>query len=428
MVSRMSADLAKPPPYEFHAGSLHIRKEDVWHRIDAWPEVRAFQRRPDAPDPAWAPNQPVFRLVLPYRRAAKREKVVIPDAQLELNLDVAPPNPPTRTTRGMLRKRAFDCFRFALPKPVARAVEPFPGHHYCLLQLLRRDPGLTDLLDASPALAFGLAVKAASDRANQPAGICELDLLLLSRLKQAELAEMLRFPNSKSALKFLSRIDPRALQPSVIEQLAIRLEAAPELPRTLSHVTGMLHAGVVGLLLDAEILSRCQPSLLREVGGDRRQLYRADTATLLEDILIMEEVLGRREQASFRSMARVRQAHDTLAMPYSQIQASYPGGELRFPRPPLPGIPRCIEPLCNPRDLQEEGAVQRHCVATYAQRVASGGWFIYRVLAPDRATLSICRGADGRWEIEQLNGKANAPVASRTHQIVRAWLERHDPA
>lgn len=62
-----------------------------------------------------------------------------------------------------------------------------------------------------------------------------------------------------------------------------------------------------------------------------------------------------------------------------------------FPRPPLPGENNCVVPLRSAADLIEEGRVQSNCVASYAKQVEHGGIFIYRVIFPERATVSIVR-------------------------------------
>jgi hypothetical protein len=50
---------------------------------------------------------------------------------------------------------------------------------------------------------------------------------------------------------------------------------------------------------------------------------------------------------------------------------------------------------------------------------------IYRVLQPERATLSLARRA-GRWHIDQLKGACNRPVRPDTRQAVLAWLAAED--
>ena len=64
-------------------------------------------------------------------------------------------------------------------------------------------------------------------------------------------------------------------------------------------------------------------------------------------------------------------------------------------------------------------------MATYAERVQRGGIFIYRVLRPERATLSIVRSPGGDWEIGELKRRSNAAVSPFTRQVVESWLDEY---
>ena len=95
-----------------------------------------------------------------------------------------------------------------------------------------------------------------------------------------------------------------------------------------------------------------------------------------------------------------------------------------FPRPPIPGTEDII-PLSNSEQLMEEGRNQVHCAPVYATLIRGGGIYIYKVLAPERATLSITKGAGGCWRIREIRGKNNAAVQPETVRHVQAWLDRY---
>ena len=94
---------------------------------------------------------------------------------------------------------------------------------------------------------------------------------------------------------------------------------------------------------------------------------------------------------------------------------------LHFPAPPVPGTADIVA-LTHVGQLLAEGRQQRNCVGSYGERVAVGKVFIYRVLAPERATLSLRPSAAGGYEVEQLLRACNQPVAPETAQAVRRWL------
>jgi hypothetical protein len=81
--------------------------------------------------------------------------------------------------------------------------------------------------------------------------------------------------------------------------------------------------------------------------------------------------------------------------------------------------------LRSPESLVEEGRLQHNCVAGYAPRVAEGDTYIYRIVRPQRATLSLVRWPGGDWRIGELFLAANYAVSAGTRQEVYRWLEAH---
>jgi hypothetical protein len=53
---------------------------------------------------------------------------------------------------------------------------------------------------------------------------------------------------------------------------------------------------------------------------------------------------------------------------------------------------------------------------------ARGASVVYRVLEPERATLSLIRTETGRWEIGELKASRNRPVSEQTQDLVEQWL------
>ena len=63
----------------------------------------------------------------------------------------------------------------------------------------------------------------------------------------------------------------------------------------------------------------------------------------------------------------------------------------------------------------------RHCAGTYAVSVARGVAYLYRVLAPERATLLLKRVEAG-WRIDEIRGFANRRVSKETGLAAARWL------
>lgn len=65
-----------------------------------------------------------------------------------------------------------------------------------------------------------------------------------------------------------------------------------------------------------------------------------------------------------------------------------------------------------------------HCVGAYHWQVETSRCAVYRVLFPERATLSLrWREEEHRWIIDQLVGRNNGPVSAETHRAVKHWLD-----
>jgi hypothetical protein len=96
-----------------------------------------------------------------------------------------------------------------------------------------------------------------------------------------------------------------------------------------------------------------------------------------------------------------------------------------FPPPPFPGTDT-IRPLTTPAELIEEGDLQHNCVGnrvTYEPYVRRGLCYIYRVLAPERATLSMISRGTVSWSIGELKTARNHTVSRETWRVVREWLD-----
>lgn len=97
-------------------------------------------------------------------------------------------------------------------------------------------------------------------------------------------------------------------------------------------------------------------------------------------------------------------------------------------RAPLPATANIV-PVLNVQELFEEGRQMHHCVSTRASECARGESFVFRVLAPQRATVEV-RISDGPcaiWDIWEMQGVCNSPVSDECWEAVEAWLDAAAP-
>jgi hypothetical protein len=96
-------------------------------------------------------------------------------------------------------------------------------------------------------------------------------------------------------------------------------------------------------------------------------------------------------------------------------------GTNRFPLPPFPGCAE-IMPVTTIEDLVREGDQMHNCVASYAERIFRGECCIYRVLAPERATLQVAMD-EGTLLLRQLKAACNKDPAESTKRFVTEWFQ-----
>lgn len=77
-----------------------------------------------------------------------------------------------------------------------------------------------------------------------------------------------------------------------------------------------------------------------------------------------------------------------------------------------------IIPLKSPADLAEEGAIQHHCVKSYAPDVARQRYAVFAINGSERLTLGV-RRTDNYWSVDQLKGPCNQEPKIDHHQYAQ---------
>lgn len=123
-----------------------------------------------------------------------------------------------------------------------------------------------------------------------------------------------------------------------------------------------------------------------------------------------------------RSFEEVFRLHDRWMMRLNE--AALEGDDAAdLPPPPIAGS-ETILPIQSSFQLRLEGRLMHHCVAAYGQRVRRGESYIYRVLAPERATLELSYRPQARaWSIAQLKLSHNRGPSQESWQHVTDWLK-----
>ena len=401
------------PGFRFKEGKLFVFTDDYGLSIDGWTELTAVRR--EASGGGWQSFVPRFRLLKP------RSSSVVDG----VNTDLGPKKVVGRTVHAEFeRVTAFRGFRHTLPPEVASACERFPGRQWRVLRLCSVGEEAVELVRSSPALGFALAHQAAL----RTDGV-ELSKALrkMAMAKQRAVLEWLEFPGTEASVRIFRKIPVESLDLDRLRKLRIAMRRTDVL-QLLAHVS-KINKGVQTLVSDPFLCEWVSPKFLEEVAGFGDEAVQLDAVNLLTDFVeLLPRLGGWLCPNTFESVQRLREVSHEATEEYCR-RAREKAERLAqppppFPPPPLPGT-EFIVPLTTSEQLQEEGREQSNCAGTFSDKVRSKDCYLYRVMQPERATLSIAKGSDGNWHIRQLKIKANQEARVDTAIEVETWLRRY---
>ncbi len=346
---------------------------------------------------------------------------------------VAPDAPPRRGARDFYRyrqlrlafpgddvarawnERACSLPDALLPVPdwaIEQAARLAPDRQWRILQFLNatRDPG-RDLCHSNLPLAFLLASRASGSRIRASEAVS---------WRQRRILGALGFPEQESAVRVLRRIDDRVLGTRLLAHVGSWL-SDPDCLRRLAHVPRI---GAAGLALHHwETLGWFDDRALAEVLG-------CDDAEILSALHVLVGLLGRLDElgcgppARISSAAQIPARTEELRGRLEQLEDLPAGSQL--PDPPIPGIPGAIEPLSSVYDVILEGERMHNCVGAYVRAAAERRVALYRVLQPQRATLSLV-SRRRRWRIDELRLAVNRTPSWECYASVEQWIRVNTP-
>lgn len=402
--------------YSFSCGTLHIDVPLAKARLRWRPEPKAEELKVGLR--RWQEFWPDYRLIHPADSSKN-----MPDHVVEI-----PESSPTPESAKQ-KAAAFEQFRSEVEEEIVRIVEPFGSHQWALMVLVRNEPWAKDLAVGNPTLAYALATSHLFR--GSPPEAAAVQARWYCHKKQRDLLEWLGFPGTEPVARLIRKISVGAASPSVLYRLRLALRADPRTVKLLAPLP-TINGAILELATIPKYLDLLTPGLLREMAAQSLEVSVVDRIhsglVVLEQIEFpramkpfasLRQVLRFREDAEKKFQAFLRrkeQAKREAALRAERERLrrweearlrSKKEAELRrlpFPPPPLRGTPDIL-PLASRELLEMEGREQNNCVAEHNMRVRRGGYYIYQVLAPERATLSIFRGRDGCWRRLELRIK-----------------------
>lgn len=308
-----------------------------------------------------------------------------------------------------------------IPEEVRRAVAAFPERHYSLVALCARCPGGLDLLRSTPALAmmlancwcFGRQVKRPLRSART-----------LLRKPQRDQLAWLGFRNpGKGVIRALRKVPVGCCSVQLLLYLRDALNNEQARAR-ISHLP-RLNRGVVLFVSDPNLLGHVSHAFLCELATLAREETRAHIGHDMRRWLTLFAPGNAAPDLHFNS---VHDFQNEYANAFELLFMS-DLSKLAFPEAPVPGAPGII-PIESPLDLVREGREQHHCIASYAETIARGGGYAYKIDLPgERATLFIEPESRDRkhWRLAECHGFANADVPTPLWLKLMEWIDTAQP-
>ena len=312
--------------------------------------------------------------------------------------------------------RAFQLFLSPIPADVRRAVGQFGERQWHVLSLVARCQGALELAASAPAVAFLLASPwVFASPVSKPLRLAQRLVLK----KRRHVLGYFGFPATQAAVNVFNKIAARSVSARQLLHLR-RCMSDSGVMKILAHLP-RLNASVLWMVTDERLRSRVSPRLMEAVISRQREDGRVRLAFLIRDSLDMAVICrpGWRFPI-LRSVEQIEEVHDELVAEMEQLGPEAVRN-VSLPKPPVPGTADII-PLDSAKELLEEGSEQHNCVGSYVNRVLDGHTFVYRMLAPERATLSIVRRGSG-WALSQIAATCNRAIGQAAWQVAKEWLE-----
>lgn len=312
--------------------------------------------------------------------------------------------------------QAYRLFYETIPKRVTQTISPVYERHWHLLALAARCPGAVDLIENNPALSFALASNWVFRRPVQKPIRAAKSLV---RRKQREILSWLNFPGTESTVRVFRKIPPSQITIKMLLNLQTCMRADDSL-KILAHLP-KINAYAAFIIADPFLRRSITYKFLEEIALDK-----VTNAGRLEYLLTLTDIRGIAGKSisglntKIDSLEKLNAIHQELIEAIDGVKEVIPTYE--FPVPPISGTPDII-PLIAPRALYDEGKEQGNCVASYAERIARGKVFVYRMVAPERATLSLILSRR-KWILDEIKAANNSAVRPETVDFVVEWLNK----
>jgi len=238
---------------------------------------------------------------------------------------------------------------------------------------------------------------------------------VICSLNKRSILDICCFAGSKAFLKMINRMNPEKLDLNSYRYLHKETHKINYIK--VNHIKN-LDLKLLALLNEYQFLYYAK--FIHSYSGEHnvmnlRSLIK-DTLSMAVDLRILnpEKVLSQ-----IPDIQTLENLHDKWAKKLNESNLENLK-EITFPTPPKKGN-EDILPIENGYELALEGQTQSHCARTYQREVCNGDYYVYKVLAPERATLGLKRQND-EWMINQIQLRSNDKPSDDTIAAIHSWF------
>lgn len=254
------------------------------------------------------------------------------------------------------------------------------------------------------------------------------EVLSLCELGQREILAQLGLASSRSALRFLDRIEGDFSTRSILIIIHRLLD-----PEMMSFQLFKHYKTITNLTLQIYLQwptltgTRLGRHLAQTTQRERFQINQilSDVFQLGYRVLDVDSIKRIHAVTSYEEL---RSLHDRWVVSQHRINF-VPDANSNKPYVISFEGNNNIVPIRNYQELELEGVEQNHCVAIYHNRIIKGEYLVYKMFMPERVTIGLKRHyvVNGRvsdtYTVDQIQARNNRMPSSETLEAVYGWLD-----
>lgn len=303
-----------------------------------------------------------------------------------------------------------------IPKGLIEQTILFPEHQYQMLWLAANSINAREILISRP-LILALVCERYPVDSNKA--------LSIANLGQRQIMAHLGLASTKSALRFIDKLDLNYERTSEIFHVMKMLDSKTNYFKRFSHYENV---NFPSLSLDNTHPFLTGTHLGREI-AKTSNTTRLKLTLAIEDTLLLGQAIGVQDPMGAIVNLKTYQAlihlHDDWVTRRNAIRTEeMKPVDADVPYPTHFSSNESISPISDYYDLCKEGDEMRHCIAVYHNRIAQGRYVALRLTQPERMTIGITVGANKRfpYEVDQIAGLKNKIPSEETRERVFEWL------